>query len=78
MAKTTSISLGNHFDGFIQTLISKGRYGSASEAARAGLRMLEEHETKHEAMQLAITTGFESGVAEGFDMNNLQARLDAE
>ena len=40
--------------------------------------MLEEHETKHEAMQLAITTGFESGVAEGFDMNNLQARLDAE
>ena len=78
MAKTTSISLGDHFSGFVEGLISKGRYGSASEAARAGLRMLEEHETRHEALQKAITEGFGSPVVENFDMQALLKRVDAE
>lgn len=78
MAKTTSISLGDHFDGFVQGLIAKGRYGSASEAARAGLRMLEEHETKHEALQRAITEGLEGGIAENFDMDAIQREMDHE
>lgn len=76
MAKTTSISLGSHFESFIQGLISKGRYGSASEVARAGLRMLEEHEARHEALQRAITEGLESGVVENFDISALQRDLD--
>ena len=78
MAKVTSISLGDHFTQFVEGLILKGRYGSASEAARAGLRMLEEHETKHEALQRAITEGLEGGIAENFDMKELQAELDNE
>ena len=78
MAKVTSIYLGDHFTQFVEGLISKGRYGSASEAARAGLRMLEEHETKHEALQRAITEGLEGGIAENFDMKELQAELDNE
>ncbi len=78
MAKTTSISLGDHFSAFVERLVSEGRYGSASEAARAGLRMLEEHETKLEVLQRAITEGFNSGIAENFDMGALQRQMDDE
>jgi antitoxin ParD1/3/4 len=76
MAKTTSISLGDHFTGFIETQVKSGRFGSASEVVRAGLRTLEEHETKHQALQRAITEGFDSGVAEGFSMDALQLEMD--
>ena len=44
MGKNTSISLGNHFEEFIQTRIGEGRYTNASEVIRAGLRLLEEEE----------------------------------
>lgn len=76
MAKTTSVSLGDHFDSFVQQLVEQGRYGSVSEAARAGLRMLEEHEAKHTALQRAITEGMNSGVADNFSMRQLQQKLD--
>ncbi len=78
MAKTTSISLGDHFETFVKVQVSQGRYGSASEVVRAGLRILEEHETRHEALQKAITQGFDSGIAENFDMADIQRELDAE
>ena len=78
MAKTTSISLGDHFSNFVEQRVSEGRYGSASEVVRAGLRILEEHETRHRALQKAITDGLESGVAEGFDMDALQREMDDE
>lgn len=78
MAKTTSISLGDHFETFVKGQVSQGRYGSASEVVRAGLRILEEHETRHEALQKAITQGFDSGIAENFDMADIQRDLDAE
>jgi antitoxin ParD1/3/4 len=78
MAKTTSIALGDHFTGFVSQQLSTGRYGSASEVVRAGLRILEEHEAKHQALQNAITAGIESGVADDFSMDKIQQELDAE
>ena len=67
MSKNTSISLGNHFDTFVQVSVSKGRYKNASEVIRAGLRLLEEEESKVAALKNAIQEGIESGIAYDFD-----------
>ena len=78
MGKTTSVALGDHFLDFVDQQLSTGRYGSASEVVRAGLRILEEHEAKHQALQKAITAGLESGVVEDFTMDAIQRDLDDE
>ncbi|MBP6238007.1 MAG: type II toxin-antitoxin system ParD family antitoxin [Saprospiraceae bacterium] len=67
MGKNTSISLGNHFEEFVQSSIGEGRYTNASEVIRAGLKLLEEEEQKFYALRKAIQDGIDSGVAENFD-----------
>jgi len=67
MSKNTSITLGSYFDQFIQSILKEGRYKNASEAVRAGLRLLEEEEQKITALRLAIAEGIDSGIAEDFD-----------
>lgn len=79
MAKNTSISLGDHFEGFIQGQLSQGRYGSASEVVRAALRLLEEREQRVEALRNALIEGEQSGEDSPFDMQDiiLQAKREA-
>jgi antitoxin ParD1/3/4 len=67
MSKNTSITLGTYFDQFIQSVLNEGRYKNASEAIRAGLRLLEDEEQKITTLRKAIQEGVNSGVAEDFD-----------
>ncbi|NKK57665.1 type II toxin-antitoxin system ParD family antitoxin [Rhizobium leguminosarum bv. viciae] len=77
MARNTSISLSDHFTSFIDTQVQAGRYGSASDVVRAGLRLLEEHEAKVKALQDALIEGEESGPATPFDFDAFNARKRA-
>lgn len=76
MSKNTSVSLGEHFTGFIDRQITLGRFGSASEVLRAGLRLLEERETKLEVLRAALIEGEQSG-SEAFDFDDFLARKNA-
>ena len=69
MARNTSISLGDHFTGFIDAEVRKGRYSSASDVVRAGLRLLEEHEARVEALRTALILGETSGEPRPLDSN---------
>ena len=74
MGKNTSISLGDHFESFIQTEISTGRYSSASEVVRTALRLLETEEKKIKALRISLEEGENSLLVEDFDPN---AHLEA-
>jgi antitoxin ParD1/3/4 len=67
MSKNTSISLGNYFDDFVKHSVSEGRFKNASEVVRAGLRLLEEEETKVISLKKAIQEGIDSGISEDFN-----------
>jgi antitoxin ParD1/3/4 len=62
----SSYVIGEHFESFIKAQIQQGRYASASEVIRDGLRALEERE-QFRAMKLAalraeIQKGADSGL----------------
>ncbi len=69
MARNTSISLDDHFADFLSREVSSGRYRSASEVVRAGLRLLEAQETQLAALRAALVAGEESGAPEPFDFD---------
>lgn len=77
MAKNTSITLGPHFDEFIAEQLKSGRYGSASEVIRAGLRMLENSETKIETLRLMLEEGEQSGFVD-YSYDKLVKTLDKD
>jgi len=78
MARNTSVSLGDHFAGFIDQKVKEGRYGSASDMIRAGLRLLEEEEAKLERLRALIAEGEASGIARDFDWDEFLARKRVE
>ena len=78
MPRNTSVSLGDHFASFIDSQVREGRYGSASDVVRAGLRLLEEHETKVKVLQDALIAGEQSGEPKPFDFDGFIDRKTAE
>jgi len=69
MPRNTSIILGEHFATFVDAQVQTGRYGSASDVIRAGLRLLEDHEVRLQALRAALVDGEESGPPEPFDFD---------
>lgn len=69
MANNTSISLDAHFTDFLAREVSTGRYRSASEVVRAGLRLLEDQETQMTALRAALVAGEDSGEPQPFDFD---------
>ncbi|HEY5461717.1 MAG TPA: type II toxin-antitoxin system ParD family antitoxin [Hanamia sp.] len=67
MARNTSILLGEHFEEFISTKISSGKYNSASEVIRTALRLLEAEESKMKDLNKALIRGERSGFQKNFD-----------
>ena len=77
MAKNTSVTLGDHFDQFISQQLNSGRYGSASEIIRAGLRALEDQEAKILNLRSMLIEGENSSIAD-YSYETLVAELDKE
>jgi antitoxin ParD1/3/4 len=75
MGRNTSVALGDYFENFVDSKVSAGRFKNASEVIRAGLRLLEEEESKLVALRNAIQEGINSGVAKNFDAKKHLAKL---
>ena len=73
MAKNTSVSLGDHFTGFIEEKVKEGRYGSASDVIRAGLRLLEEEEAKLARLRELIAEAEAGGPGREIDWDQWRA-----
>ncbi len=74
MPKTTSFVLGEHFEEVIAAQVQSGRFASASEVVREGLRLVEERQGRIDALNAAIDLGLASGVAEDFSWDDVKAR----
>lgn len=75
MAKNTSISLGKHFERFVSAQVKQGRYGTASEVIRAGLRVLEQQDTRMQALRAAIDEGDSSGLVEDYSVEDVLVEM---
>lgn len=62
-----NVSLTPELEAFVERAVASGRYGTASEAVREGLRLLEEREAKFLALKHDIQRGMDSPVAGDLD-----------
>ena len=60
MPRNTSVTIGSHYENFVNSQINAGGFCSRSEVIRAGLSLLEEHQTKVAALRQAISMGLTS------------------
>ncbi|MBX7181805.1 MAG: type II toxin-antitoxin system ParD family antitoxin [Bacteroidia bacterium] len=72
------MSLGNYFDQFVSSQVSAGRSKNVSEVIRAGLRLLEDDESKNVALRKAIQERIDSGIAHDFDPKKHLQELKTE
>jgi antitoxin ParD1/3/4 len=56
-----NVSIGERWEGFVERIVRSGRYGSASEVVREGLRLVEEREAKLAALREKIEASIAAG-----------------
>ncbi|CAN7759781.1 MULTISPECIES: type II toxin-antitoxin system ParD family antitoxin [unclassified Ensifer] len=66
-----NVSIGDRWEAFVSTIVKDGRYGSASEVVREGLRLVEEREQKLRA----LTTLLNKSISDGGEASD--AEIDA-
>jgi len=76
MSKKTSINLGDHFNSFVDSQVTNGRYGSVSEVIRAALRLLENQEIKLNALRAKLKLSEKQADKREFAEYKLERLLD--
>lgn len=78
---TRNVNLTDHFDRFIETGITSGRFSNASEVVREGLRLLEQREQEDKAkiewLRAAAKEGFDAADRGDYVALNSEEELDA-
>lgn len=71
-----NVSIGERWEGYVEALLKTGRYGSASEIVREGLRLVEEREAKLAALRETI----EAAIAEDkwYTLDEVESQLEAD
>jgi antitoxin ParD1/3/4 len=64
MSTNKSYALGEHYEKFITSQVQTGRFNNASEVVRAGLRMLEDYETRMKELRALVDEG-DAAIADG-------------
>jgi antitoxin ParD1/3/4 len=72
-----NINLTEHLDRFVETRVTSGRYGNASEVVREGLRLLEQREQEERAklewLRKAAREGFDQiDRGEGIELSSTE------
>jgi antitoxin ParD1/3/4 len=78
MPKDTTLQLEKYFLAFIEEMVASGRFSSPSQVVQAGLRLLEEAESRESALAAALKEGEESGWIEDFDFDEFLAEMHRE
>ncbi len=77
----SSYTIGSRYENLVKDLVTSGRYATASEVVREGLRLVEEREElrqiKLQALRDAIREGMESGAATSFDLQDILSEAKA-
>jgi antitoxin ParD1/3/4 len=71
-----NVSLGERWEGFVESVVKSGRYNSASEVVREGLRLVEEREARLRALCDTLNASIAEGDP-GTD-DELAASLEAK
>jgi antitoxin ParD1/3/4 len=63
-----NVSIGSRWERFVGEAVKDGRYGSASEVVREGLRLVEEREANLRALRATL----DASIAQGGEVNDVK------